>query len=579
MDVLYLAFANQQQELLPTLQEEDQTLYKLLSTRAKLQHFQLHRDSFVSLDTLPAFLTLYRDTVRIFLFSGHAGRDRLILAENQPAYASGIAAMLGQCPNLKLVFLNGCSTQGQVAQLLAHQVPVVIATSAPVSDQSATFFSIRFFEALDQQFSIREAFEMAKAATQAKFSGIDPVVRDDLGFSEYQPEAPLWGLFYSPQTAHVTEWKLPAKPTPPTDFGKSFTPNQNLIDVLFKALSPYNEEIRKMARQAASGVNAPLPKKRMAVLNALPAPLAEPLRKLLVPVEEENEGYDKIGESRLRQIAQAFNITLELLVNTMLAQLWAAFDSNEGLQITDLQRNALRGFFRMSKAEKELYDPIVIVNVIKEIFDQNRISYFVQELENLNAHLRTDEEFAHTLQLLTGLRIQLRQNNLDRSALGMLNQRAEEALATLYAQMGFLASYRLATIQGIDVEKYRHRRQPTFNHATVMLHDLLGGFEVSEVHLSQFLDNRSILLLNEDSWQFLNLSPFVIDENAFQERTEICKLYFFSHWSRAAKKIFFKYVNKPEDPLLEVSESELPLVWEQFQVFSGAILQTQLDDL
>ena len=151
MDVLFLAFANQQQQLLPTLQEEDQTLYKLLSARAKLQHFQLHRDSFVTTETLPSFLTLYRDKISIFLFSGHAGRDRLIFTEGQTAHASGIAAMLGQCPNLKLVFLNGCSTQGQVAMLLEHQVPVVIATSSPVSDESATFFSIRFFEALQQQ--------------------------------------------------------------------------------------------------------------------------------------------------------------------------------------------------------------------------------------------------------------------------------------------------------------------------------------------------------------------------------------------------------------------------------------------
>lgn len=575
MDTLFLAFANQQHGILPTLQEEDDALYRLLSPRAQAQHFLLHRDSFVTLDKLPSYLTLYRDSLAVFLFSGHADRDHLLLADGV-ANSDGVAQMLGQCPHLKLVFLNGCSTEGQVAQLLENGIPVVIATSAPVSDRSATFFSTHFFEALQKQFSLREAFDMAKGATETAFASVKMTAHRNIKKGPSSSAAPLWGMFFSDQNEHVANWKLPAKAAASAENADGFTPNQHLIDVLFNALGEYNDDIQKLAKQAARGVQVPLPKKRMAVLNALPAPLAEPLRKLMVPVEQENEGYDKVSEARLRQIAQAYNTTMELLAFTMLAQLWEAYDSLGQLAVTPAQHDTLCAFFRLSKPAHEAFDLVELVGTIKGIFDQNNISYFVQELLEINELLRTDEVFAQSLALLNGLRIQLRQKTLDRSAIGFLSKQAEEALAYLYARMGFMARYRLATIQGIDVEKYRHRREPTFNHATVMLHDLLGGFDVSAVQLNRSLDNRSILLLNEETWEYLNLSPFVIDENAFHARAEICKLYFFFYWSNAAGTLFFKYVNKPDDPMLEVSDKHLSLVKEQFEAFSNLILQQPL---
>jgi len=579
LDTLFLSFANQQHEILPTLQEEDDALYRLLAPRAQAQHFLLHRDSYVTLDKLPSYLTLYRDTLSIFLFSGHAGRDRLLLGGGGIANSDGVAQMLGQCPQLKLVMLNGCSTEGQVSQLLDYGIPIVIATSAPVSDRSATFFSMHFFEALEKQFSIREAFDMAKGATEAAFSSITMAVHRNIKRNPDTAVVPVWGMFFLDKNEHVTAWKFPAKAPARIESADGFTPNLHLIDVLFNALGAYNEDIQKLAKQAERGVQVPLPKKRMAVLNALPAPLAEPLRKLLVPVEQENEGFDKVSEARLRQIAQAYSTTMELLAFTMLAQLWEAHDSVDQLAISTAQQDALRSFFRLSKSDREAIDLTELIAVIKGIFDQNKISYFVQELLEINELLRTDPVFAQSLELLNGLRLQLRQNTFDRAALSYLSNRAEYALANLYAHMGFMARYRLATIQGIDVEKYRHRREPTFNHATVMLHDLLGGFDVSQVHLNRSLDNRSILLLNEETWEYLNLSPFVIDENAFHDRAEICKLYFFSYWSKAAGTLFFKYVNKPDDPLLEVSNQYLPLVKEQFEAFSDLILQQPLAEL
>lgn len=578
MDTLLLTFANQSSDLLPTLQEEDDTLNRLLSPRAKERHFLLQRDSFVTLEKLPSHITLYRDDLALFLFSGHAGRDELLLGDGA-AQAGGLAQMLGQCPKLKLVFLNGCSTEGQVARLLEAGVPAVIATSAPVNDRKATFFSIRFFEALQQQFTLREAFNMAKAAAETAFAGLKVNEHRDIGFETVETKEPVWGLFFTPKSEHILEWKLPVQTVAEHSVTANFAPNQHLIDTLFKALAEDNEDIRKLNQQIQRGVQISVPRKRMAVLNALPAPLAEPLRKLMVPVEKENEGFDKISEARLRQISQAYITAMEMLTFTMLAELWDAHYKLGRLTVEPSQTEGLRAFLRLSRPERETFDFFPLIGVLRAIFAQNKINYFVHELEDIWRLSSEDPAFQEALHFLNGLRLQVYRHQLDQTATGFLCKRGEDCLAILYDHLGFMARYKLATIQGIDVEKYRHRPAPRYNHAAVMLHDLLGGFDVSAVNLDRSLDNHSVLLINEDSWEYLSLSPFLIDENAFQSHAEICKLYLFSHYVKSADICCFKYVNKPDDPLLEVSAENHPVVREQLEAFAEILLHQPMNTL
>jgi hypothetical protein len=584
LDTVFLTYANRHDQPLPKLQAEDDEVYRLLSPRAKQQHFLLHRDSFVTSDKLPSYITLYRDDLAIFGFSGHAGNDRLLLADST-ANSAGIAQMLGLCPNLKLVFLNGCSTQGQVARLLAAGAPVVIATSAPVQDDKAMFFSIRFFEALQQQFSIREAYDMAKGATDTKFAGIDWHTSRDIGSlagpeqPEKEQETATWGIFHTPKGEHILDWKLPVQAYVPEVFA-NFTPNQQLIDSLFMALSEYNEEVALLYKRMKRGEAVTLPKKRIAVLNALPAPLAEPLRKLMVPVEDENEGYDKISASRLRQIATAYNTYMELLAFTLLAQIWEAFDQKGAeLDMTPEQHTELRAFFKLSKMERETFDLLELVRLSMHIFDRNQMTYFVEEVDMLRKLVQTDTQFGESLQFLNGLRLQVRNNEPNPAELAYLSKRGEDCLTYLCGKLGFLARYKLAAIQGIDVQKFRHQRTPTYNHDTVMLHDLLGGFERTPLNFDRPLDNRAILLINLDTLGYLNLSPFVLDENAYQDKTEICKVYFFSHYIKNAQKWCYKYVYKPDDPYWEITEDSHPLIKAQYAALSEQVLRQNFDAL
>ena len=571
LETIFLAFSNQPVNPLPTLQEEDDQLNRLLAPRAKERHFLLHRESFATLEKTAQALTLYRDQLVVFLYSGHATRDTLLLPDFEAGHA-GIAQMLGQCPNLKLAFLNGCSTEGQVKTLLEQGVPVVLATSAPVDDRKAAFFSIRFFDALQQQFSILEAFNMAKGAAEAAYEGLQLAVNRGLGFDKSTENEPVWGLFYKPEKAHVLDWKLPAKPALHTE-ASDFQPNLFLIETLFRTLGAFNGEIEALAQKESRGVQVPLPKKRMAVLNALPAPLAEPLRKLMVPVEQENDGYDKVGEARLRQINQAYQTAMEMFVFILLAQLWEARDAQPELRMEPQQQEVLRAFFRLSGAQRPGADFMTLIRTIQTVFEKNDIHYFLEEMRGAGESILHDPALPEHLNFLKSLTQQLQNQLVERPDWAFLNERAERSLALLYESISFMARYKLATIQGIDVEKYRHRRIPRFNHESIVLHDLLGGFDYSAINLDKSLDNRSILLINDETWEYLNLSPFALDENAFLNKSELCKLYFFSHYLPDADVYCYKYVNKPDDPLLEISDQKYALVKEQFEAFAQGVLQ------
>ena len=232
---IFLAFANSTSAPLPTLTQEEEAIYTFLSTRSAKGHFALHRDNTARINTIAEYLIRFRDTLRVFHYSGHAERDALLL-EDQEASAEGIADLLGQCPKLELIILNGCSTAGQVKglQALPNQ-PAIIATNAPVEDLSATQFSTRFYQALCEQYSdLSNAFESGLAAAKLiNAEGIN-AARGLLSRAGTPKETPIWDLFIPEDRQLLKNWKLPILTE---TIQEDITPNQYLIEGLAGKLS------------------------------------------------------------------------------------------------------------------------------------------------------------------------------------------------------------------------------------------------------------------------------------------------------------------------------------------------------
>lgn len=195
MNTIFLAFANSRTHPLPTLKEEDERVYHLLTHYQQKHPIKIHRDSFATTHTIAQYLITHQKQLSLFLFSGHAGKDALYL-EDEAANSQGIAALLGACPNLKAVVLNGCATKGQVEGLLNQGVPIVIATNAPVEDRSATQFSTAFFQQLtEQDSSIEEAFEIGIGS--AKLSQPNELVVQRGLVTKRKQNQPTWGIHYN----------------------------------------------------------------------------------------------------------------------------------------------------------------------------------------------------------------------------------------------------------------------------------------------------------------------------------------------------------------------------------------------
>ena len=374
LPVLFLAFANSPVRPLAQLTTEENSLRDILHQRSAIQgHFQIHRESHVDLDTLRKYLTEYRDRVWLFHYAGHAESQEIVLTSGD-AHAAGIAAMLGEQSSLKLVFLNGCSTQKQVRGLLELGIPVVIATRAPVNDDLAAGFSRHFYEALALGSTIREAFEAASAYVQST-GKTKPVMR---GFVRDVPDnhslEEVWSMFSHPDKTYVLEERLPVGAR--TEVIEDVEPNDLLIAAIWDALVEDGV--------VASGRKPPkASRKRMDILNNFPAPVAEHLRKLFVPLGDADEGYNKISSNRLRQLARTYQVMMELLTFTLLAQLWE-FRIKKGIRSIETEMGkVIHDFLNLKDGERDSFEFIPFIRQLRIALDEKDIEYFVEELADM----------------------------------------------------------------------------------------------------------------------------------------------------------------------------------------------------
>ncbi len=249
MDYILIAFANSQENNLMQLENEDDNVYRSLNQGKKKFDYHIYRESMSSIEKISQALSDHQDELSIFLFSGHAGMDHLLI-NDQMARAEGIAHSLSRCPNLKLVMLNGCSTIGQVKFLMKHNIPVVIATSAPVDDNKAFMFSSIFFQNLTKGKTIEESFEIAVGFPTIKSA---LTIHRSLALVEDQaPETPTWGIFYKEENKALLNYKLPLRKTEELDrisLQKTIEATPNFVVPPFdKGIPRYKIDILSLSR-------------------------------------------------------------------------------------------------------------------------------------------------------------------------------------------------------------------------------------------------------------------------------------------------------------------------------------------
>lgn len=247
LPVVFLAFADGREDrtrYLRNLAEEARQVQQALAAAEQRGHCELVlRQNAAVNDILDVFQDArYRDRIAIFHFGGHADGYRLLLetptGRQTAAHAGGLARFLAHQRGLQLVFLNACSTEGQVADLLEAGVPAVLATSQAVDDLAATIFAARFYRGLAGGASIAAAFGEARAEQDMQGGR----VFRDIGAAEAIPEGGVpWRLHTRRGAETVADWSLPQAAGDPL-FGLPPLPALDLPDKPYRYLDYYRRE-------------------------------------------------------------------------------------------------------------------------------------------------------------------------------------------------------------------------------------------------------------------------------------------------------------------------------------------------
>ncbi|MFT5833393.1 MAG: hypothetical protein ACI97N_001020 [Cognaticolwellia sp.] len=518
--IIFLAFSNSQDDHLAMLKRESKHINRALEALDDKGLVKIVREESADLDTIFHNFNRFKDQVAIFHYAGHASGENLSF-EGDPGNADGLANLFAQQKNLKLVFLNGCSTKGQVDKLLELGIKAVIATSVPINDTKATEFGEQFFRALANKSTIKAAFNFAVAWLQTKYRNTDvpTIMENHRGFvtddeaAEATDSMP-WGL-YLKADSDILNWTLPTRfvqtVTRPA-LNQEFAINDYIYSILDDMiLADPNFENRMTDSEGNELDDRNL---LALIIGNYPWSIGSQLRRLVSRDDEMNN----FSIVRLEQIINTYLVSSQVLFYILLAQMWG-----EKRKMGDKFPISTHFLDALSLHEENFkqFDYFAQIRQILDQLKEHNIPFFVKELERLQKALSEKKEFYDSYLYLESLRSRLL--SADRSSLEaeipQLCADAEYCLSIVIGKISFLINYQMLTIRDILIQKTPHN-EPTFNHIMGNLkaqdNDFLSLFKEPKSY-NKFVDSRSVILVRDliDVSDYLNLSPFIVDKNAF----------------------------------------------------------------
>lgn len=215
--IIFLAFANDKVDnalYLRNLSIESHGINKALEAAARSGLCEVVEKSSASVDDIVDVFTdpRYESRISIFHYGGHANGFSLLLEASDGSktltHKDGLVPFLARQENLKLVFLNGCSSEGQTADLLKAGIPAVIGTTTAINDAIATGLAVRFYGSLADGSGIERAW--ADATDQVKITSGTSDTRALFweGKKETTDHFP-WVIQFKPGAEMTKAWNLP----------------------------------------------------------------------------------------------------------------------------------------------------------------------------------------------------------------------------------------------------------------------------------------------------------------------------------------------------------------------------------
>ncbi len=544
---ILLMFANQDDAYLDKLKEESKSINSILGVQEDKGNIKVFREESATIADVNDALLRFESRAAIFHYAGHADGNSLHFEKGE-GNANGIAELLGQLPNLKLVFLNGCSTQGQVEYLMETGVKAVIATAVPINDEKAVVFAENFYRALANYHHIESAFLRTVSLMKTIYGGdFDATVvrRGQTAFFDNKEEMP-WGLYVNENADAALNWEIPTQMAPvqePKTEAANFIVNQELQEVI-KTLIDLNPALEQLCMlDGEIDSRAAL----LQIIQNYPWPIATQIR-LLVAKDGE---MDTASLKRIKQIVSVYINTTKFLFYTAVSQLWHEKQNN-----TLATKSYLVDMLHIGEKEHGQFDYFRHFLEIIRLLKANNIEPFAPEFLELLDSFDSNADLYEAYGYMESLRTTIYSNNTAELEAN-LTQKAgdgEYHLSTLLIEIAFLVKYRLITIRDIHVINPKYM-DIQFNHFMRRLNVSVGNIAVSgdasklrSRSFSEFTNNASVILTSDiqDPSSYLNLSPFIIDVNSFKEgmtedRATEQQLFMYAHRAGEGSPKDYKY--------------------------------------
>jgi hypothetical protein len=227
-----------------------------------------------------------------------------------------------------------------------------------------------------------------------------------------------------------------------------------------------------------------------------------------------------------------------------------------GVSIDPGHRAQLQAFAQLTAATQPTFDYFALIAAASSVLKAANVKPFMPECEGLESRL-AEPATATAHQYLEAMRARAR-SVIAADEVESLCLQAEEHLTMCLCAFAFVARYKLATVKEIQVHSSRLDRNPRYVQTRVMLDKANDQYLDEHEESPFFTDNASVILMNDDpdDHRWLNITPFVLDENALRNKAKT-KLYFFSHGTDGQD--IFSLIGKAGD-VLAIDGSNFPLI-------------------
>lgn len=463
--------------------------------------------------------------IEIVHFAGHAGSGSLRLSDTD-AQAPALAEKLRSQGTIKLVFLNGCATRGQVEFFHGAGIPFVFATSRPVGDDKAYWVATQFYQYLTLGRTLQEAFTEVVTDAQHLSKKVHEFRSDrSIGYgAALGTNDPVeWDLYVRPGSEHA-DYCLPFHRSQHSDAGA--VDHTALLDEIIFALenvdSPALTAMKKLAATVRDGA-VPNNKKIAELLRALPYTLGMRLRQI-------NADPGERGANYYRELLYDYVFFFETLLQHTTAMLCAQFWQNGRQAVSPAGYQALRRYLTSNHLAEAPGMYVPVLETLPGAMEQAGIKNIVPFGQNQLDYLHSDDfKVADNFFFLQKKYYWQRVRQKDEEALENCFL-AQEFLAGAFRQFSFIVKYVLASVRGINVRNFRH--------LPVVFHNIVSKLILSEPEPDSLpgaamMENKSVLCFDTAEFQpgtpSLNLFPFIIDRNVFTGKpNDEVDLYLFA---------------------------------------------------